>query len=310
MSKNKKTVTEMIADNYKELERSIARQLQINSQHSGTIGGFREEVWKSLFAQIIPKKFSIARSVFIIDSQGQVSAEVDLAIFDEQYTPYIFNYGELKYIPIEAVAAAIQCKSTSFDKSDVEPWVDSINNLKTSLKSIARMYSNMAVGEFEYVENEEGKFIVPTESKSPKEIYQTGTRPILILCHMNQSLSQRSTINEIFDILLRPKGERLEVSFYQDPEVAEPPILSNWYLRLNHHQECYSELRKEWKGKPSELTLDNYKVNDPEDPNKEIALLSLIFQLNQLLMLINNPIPFPHMAYVEMFNSGLKKDKQ
>lgn len=49
-----------------------------------------------MFTKIIPKKFVIAQSVFIIDTFGKVSREVDLAIFDETYTPYIFSECELK----------------------------------------------------------------------------------------------------------------------------------------------------------------------------------------------------------------------
>ena len=70
----------------------------------------RDRVWKSLFEMIIPKKYCIEQSVFIIDSYGNISREVDLAVYDEMYTPYIFNYGEIKFIPIEAVAVVVQCK--------------------------------------------------------------------------------------------------------------------------------------------------------------------------------------------------------
>lgn len=39
---------------------------------------------------------------------------------------------------------------------------------------------------------------------------------------------------------------------------------------------------------------------------EENVLLSLIFQLNQLLMVLNNPMLFPHRAYADMFNRILK----
>ncbi|MBP1998489.1 hypothetical protein J2Z72_001389 [Peptostreptococcus canis] len=39
--------------------------------------------------------------------------------------------------------------------------------------------------------------------------------------------------------------------------------------------------------------------------DKQNNLLSFIFQFNQLLMLINNPIFFPHLAYVKMFSEYL-----
>ncbi|GJM77145.1 hypothetical protein HMSSN036_93610 [Paenibacillus macerans] len=80
-----------IVNNYAELEASIVSQLSFQSQHPGTSGGFREEVWKAMFEQLIPMKFSIARSVFIIDSDGRVSNEVDLAITTNNTLPIFFG---------------------------------------------------------------------------------------------------------------------------------------------------------------------------------------------------------------------------
>ncbi|WP_315815074.1 DUF6602 domain-containing protein [Paraflavitalea speifideaquila] len=114
------TVSKII-QNYKQLEESIVKQLFIEiTNHYPTTGAYREEVWKSLFRQIIPKKFSIEQGVFIIDSKGQVSQEVDLVVFDEQYTPFIFNYGNIMFIPIEAVAIVIQCKSNTLKNQELK----------------------------------------------------------------------------------------------------------------------------------------------------------------------------------------------
>ena len=85
---------------------------------------------KKCSKSIVPKKFVIEQSVFIIDSKGNVSNEVDLAIFDEMYTPYVFRYGEIKFIPIEAVVAVVECKSTSMDEKLLENWINSIEQLK------------------------------------------------------------------------------------------------------------------------------------------------------------------------------------
>lgn len=46
-----------IINNYERMEQSIVEQLNFSVNHPGTIGGYREEIWKSLFEQIIPKKF-------------------------------------------------------------------------------------------------------------------------------------------------------------------------------------------------------------------------------------------------------------
>ncbi|MFF2481933.1 DUF6602 domain-containing protein [Paenibacillus sp. NPDC058071] len=279
-----------IADNYIQLEKAMVAQLRLSSQHHLTTGSFREEIWKNMFEQIVPRKFSVEQSVFIIDSNGNISNEVDLAIFDEQYTPYIFRFGKLKYIPIEAVAVVVQCKSKSLDNGDLKKWVESIQALKTSNKSITRT-QGMVVSE---------GFNVKKES-----LTQTSTRPLRILCHLNESYA--GTEESWFDFVIAPKDERLKL--WSLPDNSDTKY---WYKTLNHAEEQYNEYIRDYEGKV--VGLDKYVVSQGDrDPaqksegakDKEVTLLTLTFQLNQLLMLLNNPMFFPHLAYVEMFNKRL-----
>ncbi len=254
-------------------------QLYFKVRHGTTIGGFREDIWRGMFEQIIPKKFVIEQSVFIIDSGGRVSKEVDLAIFDETYTPYIFRYGRLKFLPIEAVAVTVQCKSTSLDQSDLKTWVESIAALKTSCNSYTRTISKIV-----------GDEPNPT---------QTATRPLRILC----CLSRDSSIDEhlkpgekLFDFIIRASKEEQRL----DIKIDTKENLQEWYFALNHEGD---RPEKEIAGveKLKNVTLNDYQVSRDARP---VALLTLNLQLNQLLMLINNPILFPHKAYVKMFNNN------
>ncbi|OMG49877.1 hypothetical protein BK140_09735 [Paenibacillus macerans] len=296
-----------IVNNYAELEASIVSQLSFQSQHPGTSGGFREEIWKAMFEQLIPKKFSIARSVFIIDSAGRVSNEVDLAIYDEQYTPYIFRHGTLKYIPIEAVAVVVECKSKSPDFGALENWLNGIRGLKTSQRAVARMNFDVIFG----------------DSLQENKHTQTSTRPLRILCHTSES---ELKIPDGFDMIIHPKGKRLTVAL-----TSALQDLEYWYNELNHNEEEYEDYRKafEWykpkdsgetseeqaakaQEKKKQYDLRNYRVlvnlDSKSEEKEEISLLSLTFQLNQLLMLINNPMLFPHKAYVDMFNERYTKE--
>jgi hypothetical protein len=54
-------------------------------------------------------------------------------------------------------------------------------------------------------------------------------------------------------------------------------------------------------------TLQN-TLKDLEVPRN--ALLTLNFQLNQLLMLINNPMLFPHLAYAKAFREIVEEQQQ
>ena len=71
----------MLGENYRKIEQSIVNQIRLKvDNHYPTAGSYRENVWKSLFEMIVPKKYCIEQGVFIIDSYGNKSREVDLVI--------------------------------------------------------------------------------------------------------------------------------------------------------------------------------------------------------------------------------------
>jgi hypothetical protein len=282
-----KTIRNII-DNYNQNEKALVNQLYFKAGHGPTIGGFREDIWKGMFEQIVPKKFVIEQSVFILDSKGRVSNEVDLAIFDETYTPYIFRYGKLKFLPIEAVAVVIECKSTSLDQVTLKNWAESIAALKTSRESYARMYSNIAVG----TKN-------PDPKTSKQKLTQTAKRPLRILCCLNEAVINESlnSCDKLFDFVIRASAESEDLQIEVDDSKNS---LQAWYLKLNHADD---EQEKEIINKGTELSgikLEKYQINDN---GKSVSLLTFNLQLNQILMLINNPILFPHKAYADIFNN-------
>lgn len=260
---------ENMIHNYKHLEESIVKQLYFQAAHGTSIGTFREAVWKSLFEQIIPKKFIVEQSVFIVDSHGMISNEVDLAIIDEMYTPYIFRQGHLKFVPIEAVAVAIECKSASADKKALKKWAESIKKLNTSDKGIARMHNYFVNG------------------TTGKKSTQTATRPLLIYCHLG---GVNKKVGEYFDIKIHAqKNNKINLVINKDVEKLEM-----MYWQLNHKTAHENALG----GNLGNLNFNSYRIGNGAE---EVTLLSLNFVLNQILMLINNPMLFPHVAYAQLF---------
>ena len=78
--------------------------------------------------------------------------------------------------------------------------------------------------------------------------------------------------------------------------------LKDWYRELNFYQ-CSQEINT--TNINGEKELETISLKDYEilgEKNRQASLLTFNFQLNQLLMLINNPILFPHREYVRMFN--------
>ena len=288
-----KEIIRKIAQNYIQLEKAIVSQLNLSSQHHLTTGNVREEIWKEMFERLVPHKFTVEQSVFIIDSSGKISNEVDLAIFDQQFTPYIFNYGKLKYIPIEAVAVVVQCKSQNLERDDLEKWVESIERLRTSEKSLTRTQQGIVSGE-----------LTEEEKKEKKKMTQTSTRPLRVLCHQKSDYGGKASYN--FDFVIAAQNERLRIWSY-----PEESTIKQWYETLNHADEKMKDYRWEFRGE--DIGLASYSVkqetmhpDNSEVGQTEVSLLTLTFQINQLLMLINNPMFFPHQSYVKMFNNCLE----
>lgn len=273
-----KDIIQNIKGNYINLEKSIVSQLNLKvDNHHLTAGHNREKIWMDLFRQIIPMKFAIKQGVFLIDSKGNVSKEVDVAVFDEQFTPYIFNYGNIHFIPIEAVAVVIQCKSKTIKEADVNQWYKEIDELKTVTGGMARMVSFIA-----------------TESPDT----QKATKPISILCH----LENEKYANGNYDLIVTASDTGLSIKWDERVDTLEKA-----FLRLNGIDKltdikAYSKIDEKKLGDPVKERLEK-KLDEMEVKNNPI--LSLIFQLNQLLMLINNPMLFPHQAYVKRFNEEI-----
>lgn len=318
LSKESKEVVDSLIANYKKLEESIVSQLGFhNTMHGGITGTLREEIWLQLFEQIIPTKYSLEHSVMIIDSQGEVSREIDLAIVDNNYTPYIFQHGCLKFVPIEAVAAVVECKSQRPDKETLESWLGSIAKLRTSQQSIVRMATAIVVDGVNYPEG--------NHSNRPQQSHmQSSTRPIRIFCGY-KSKGAKKFIEENFDIALIAKEDAGEDSGKGGIELnlntEKYGSLQAWYLELNHYESKAEDLvgkigtvlketdetnpgDQENKGEVQRMNLESYRIIHE---NEEVPLMSFNFILNQLLMLLNNPIPFPHYAYANVFNGRLEK---
>lgn len=287
---------EDIKNNYRKLEHELVTQLSYEVEHHVATGTNREEIWVDFFKRIIPKKFNIARSVFIIDSNSNCSKEVDIAIYDEQYTPYIFNYGNIKFIPIEAVAAVVQCKSKKLVSKDLVKWKKSIVALKTSNKSVARLATYVHIGDNE---------------KNHTPSIQTATTPIKILCYISKTKTAdkyhegRDSFDIVIEAYQRKKHKKTTT------QNSEPAYSGNLNIVFKTNKNLYDVLcqynreNEDYNNNDnSQKTLQDRNISDyvVKNEKEEYTLLSFIFQFNQMLMMINNPMFFPHMAYVKMFN--------
>jgi len=96
------------------LHDDIQKRLEIARQalaHPGTKGDASEAVWLELLQQYLPHRYQAA-TAHIVDSKGAFSDQIDVVVFDRQYSPFIFHFQDQTIIPAESVYAVFEAKQT------------------------------------------------------------------------------------------------------------------------------------------------------------------------------------------------------
>lgn len=120
------------------LHHNLQQSLEIARKcmgHPGTKGDATENVWLKLLQTYLPKRYN-AEKAHVVDSHGKFSEQIDVVIFDRQYSPFIFKFGEQTIIPAESVYAVFEAKQAinATQVSYAKGKVASVRNLyRTSL---------------------------------------------------------------------------------------------------------------------------------------------------------------------------------
>lgn len=77
--------------------------------HPGTKGDAAEAHWREMLTKYLPKRYC-ADKAMVVDCDGRVSEQIDVVIYDRQYSPFLFNQDRAKYVPAESVYAVFETK--------------------------------------------------------------------------------------------------------------------------------------------------------------------------------------------------------
>ena len=75
-------------------------------------GDASESVWLELLNKYLPERYRAA-TAHVVDSEGEFSDQIDVVIFDRQYSPFIFRYEGQIIVPAESVYAVFEAKQTT-----------------------------------------------------------------------------------------------------------------------------------------------------------------------------------------------------
>ena len=89
-------------------------KLELSAQsvsHPGTLGEVNENYFIEVLRKYLPKRYAVDTGI-VIDSLGKTSNQIDVIIYDNQYTPTLLDQQNHRFIPAEAVYAVLEVKPT------------------------------------------------------------------------------------------------------------------------------------------------------------------------------------------------------
>ena len=79
--------------------------------HAGTLGEVNENYFIDVLRKYLPRRYAVDTGI-VIDSKGVTSDQIDVIIFDNQYTPTLLDQENHRYVPAEAVYGVVEVKPT------------------------------------------------------------------------------------------------------------------------------------------------------------------------------------------------------
>jgi len=123
-----------LKDLFSGLQKQIEARFSTNREfikHSGSKGDSLENVWIEWLREYLPNRYCVDKA-FVIDSKGRLSHQLDLVIYDQHFTPFVFKQDGISYIPAEGVYAVFEVKP--------EINKDYINYSGHKIESVRKLY--------------------------------------------------------------------------------------------------------------------------------------------------------------------------
>ena len=106
--------------------------------HPSAKGEASEFQWLQWLRTYLPRRYEVDKG-FVIDSDGNVSEQQDIIIYDRQYSPYLLNKDGMICVPAESVYAVLEVKQ-SLSRAHIKysgQKIESVRCLKRTSVQIA-----------------------------------------------------------------------------------------------------------------------------------------------------------------------------
>ena len=106
--------------------------------HDGTLGKVTENLFIEILKKYLPKRYKVTGAI-IIDSRGETSDQIDIVIYDNQYTNTLLDQSGSIYIPCEAVYGIFEVKQ-QVNKENLGYTAKKIASVKKLHRTSAEIY--------------------------------------------------------------------------------------------------------------------------------------------------------------------------
>lgn len=142
MSENKKIDLKSL---FSGLQNQMNATLSTNRDfitHPGSKGDSLENAWIEWLRKYLPNRYSVDKAI-VIDHEGNTSHQIDIVIYDNWFTPFIFSQNGFHYIPAEGVYAVFEVKPDLKGNVDDISYVQYAANKIESVRKLKRTSTNM-----------------------------------------------------------------------------------------------------------------------------------------------------------------------
>jgi hypothetical protein len=135
---------------FKSLQSVLSAELNASREsgiHPGSKGDETELCWLKMLQKHLPYRYQ-ADKASVIDNEGATSDQIDIVIYDRQYTPILYNHKEQRTIPAESIYAVFEVKQTIEGQVKYAgEKVASVRRLKRTTASIRHAGGEIKVSE-------------------------------------------------------------------------------------------------------------------------------------------------------------------
>jgi len=120
-------------------------QLNTNREfitHPGSKGDALENAWIEWLQKYLPNRYSVDKAI-VIDHEGNTSHQIDIIIYDNWFTPFIFSQNGFHYVPAEGVYAAFEVKPDIKGSVGDENYIEYAAEKIESVRILKRTSTNM-----------------------------------------------------------------------------------------------------------------------------------------------------------------------